>query len=261
MSVTVASQTQSGVDATAADMSATATCPQGTALIGGGYQLHLANHQQFIYLRSNYPSAANAWTVTEGNPQSGGAVTLTTDAYCLSTTNVTLTFTTVSAQSKQNGTGIASCPAGTVVVGGGYKQLTAIGSGWVTASYPANNGWQVGGPPQQNGVNPFTTYALCASKPLTIPSIATANTAVANNTDGQAAASCPQADYLVGGGFSTSVGALYIGEGDQASGGFATWNVQALNLYEQPVVGGGGPTPAPPAPMQVVAYAICAAFL
>lgn len=260
LSLTTVTQTQSGVDATAADMSATATCPQGTTLVGGGYHLQLANNEQFIYIRSDYPSAANAWTVTESNPQSGGAVTLTTYAYCLTTTNVTLTVTTTSASSPPNGMGVATCPGGTALVGGGFKQPALIGSGWVNASYPANNGWQVTGPAQQNGVNPFTIYALCASHPLTDQSIATATTAIANNTVGEADATCPQADYLIGGGFSKTNGALYIGEDDRASGGFTQWIVKALNLYEQPVVGGGGPTPTPPAPMQTVAYAICAAF-
>lgn len=260
LSLSAASQTQSGVDATAADMSATATCPQGTTLIGGGYHLQLANNQQFIFIRSDYPSAANAWTVTESNPQSGGAVTLTTYAYCLTTTNVTLTVNTTSASSQLDGTGMASCPAGTALVGGGFKQPALIGSGWVNASYPANNGWQVTGPAHQNGVNPFTIFALCASNPLTDQSIATATTAVANNTIGEADATCPQATYLIGGGFNKTGGGLYIGIDDRASNGFTQWIVKALNLYEQPVVGGGGPPPMPPAPMQVVAYAICAAF-
>lgn len=252
-SLSAVTQSKSGVDASAADITVTATCPAGKLMVGGGYHLQLANNQQLIYIRADYPSAANAWTVTETNPQSGGAVTLTAYAFCL-TTNFAVTASVATATSSGSTASVA-CPVGTTLVGGGFNESTLIGSGWVTASYPTGGAWQVTRP---TGVpNTYSVYAVCASRALTPSAINTATATIANNASGEADASCAAGETLIGGGFSATKGALYIGEDDRASDTFAQWMVKALNLYEQPVVGGGGGPPPPPPAMQVVAYGIC----
>ncbi len=252
-SVSVAAQTKAGKDASALDITVTATCPAGKIMVGGGYHLQLANNQQLVYIRADYPSAASAWTVTESNPQSGGAVTLTAYALCL-TTNFAVTTSLVTTTSSGT-TGSAACPAGKTLVGGGFNQATLIGSNWITASYPSGGAWQVTRPTSNNYT--YTVYAVCASQALTAKAIDTATATIANNTSGEADANCSPGQTLIGGGFSATLGALYIGEDDRASNTLAQWMAKALNLYQAPTVGGGGPAPTPPAPMQVVAYAIC----
>lgn len=251
----------SGSDATAADMSATATCPQGSTLVGGGYHIQPGNDQQILFVRSTYPSAADAWTVTEANPQSGGFVGLDVFAYCATASNVTFTVTTPSVKAAASGKGAASCPAGSTLIGGGFEQPTLTGSGRVMASYPANNAWQVTGPAQQNGAANLTIFALCASRPVTAHSIAQATAAIANNAGGDAEAQCPQPAHALGGGYSATGGGTYIGlENWVTDRGFTQWGVGAENQYQQPRYGGPGATPTPPAAMQVTAYAVCVTY-
>jgi hypothetical protein len=247
------------------EISATATCPSGTALVGGGYRLQPASNTALIFIRASYPSAANAWTVIESNPQSGGEVTLTTSAICL-TTSVPVTVSIASATTSGGGGGVAgtaTCPVGTSLTGGGFAQ-ERLGGNVVAVSAPTSDGsgWRVS--TTSEILHSFTAYALCASASapaaLTRAAVITATTAVSNNTEGTATASCKPEQLLTGGGYTFTKGLGYfLGKEVNISDSRTAWVVTAYNNYSL-MFGGPGPTPTPPPPMQVTAYAICVMF-
>ena len=236
------------------EITATATCAAGTTLIGGGYRLQPTSNTQLIFVRASYPSAANAWTVIESNPQSGGEVTVTAAAICL-TTSVPITVTPVSATVSGGGAGVSTCPASSILTGGGFKQAE-MGANVVDASSPSGtgSGWRVS--TISEVPSPFTVYALCATTSgLAAAEITTATAAIANNTEGTAASSCKPGRLLIGGGYSFIKGdGYFLSKEVSVSEGAASWAVTAYNLYSWT---GAGPTPTPPPPMQVTAYAIC----
>jgi maltoporin len=68
-------------------VTATATCPAGKKILGGGgsYTVSNASQANRVGLIASYPSAANAWTVTARVHQglsSGFTTTVTTYAVC-----------------------------------------------------------------------------------------------------------------------------------------------------------------------------------
>ncbi|HKD75595.1 MAG TPA: hypothetical protein VKB76_08880, partial [Ktedonobacterales bacterium] len=119
--VTQAVNSLSIANSSASDGSVTATCPSGTVLLGGGYSFTGDDNAKQSFMLASYPAGTNTWTVTETNPQAGGAMTLYAYAECLKASfNVTTQIQ--SATSGSNGTGTASCPGGTILTGGGFKQ-------------------------------------------------------------------------------------------------------------------------------------------
>jgi hypothetical protein len=250
-SVSQVMQSQSGSDATAVNISATAVCPGGTTLVDGGYHLQLANNFQQVIVFANYPSAANAWTASESNPQSGGAVTLTAYADCL-TANFAVTTSIVSAASAA-GTGAATCPGGNTVVGGGFNQ-PVLGSNAMTASYPSGTTWNATAGQTSTA---FTVYAMCATGALAPAEISTGTATVANNAEGEADASCKGGELLIGGGFRLAKGSFILVRDFRLNDAVTAWMGKAYNLYIAPVVGGGGSPPPPPDALQTTASAIC----
>lgn len=249
----VVSASQSGKDATAAQLSATATCPTGAPLVSGGYMLQMGSSSQLITISANYPSAANAWTATELNPQSGGSVTLTAFADCMQATPAVAT-TLVTANSDGNGNATASCASGQTLTGGGFNQ-TPNGSNVIAASYPVANSWQTA---QLSTVqhHTYTAYAVCATSGLASASLAMAGATVPNNKTGSAAATCPGGQILVGGGYKAVNGA-YVTITDLHFGAMqASWIAGASNFYAPPASGPGGPPP-PPNPLQLTTYGVC----
>jgi hypothetical protein len=123
--IVMAQQSQSGKDATAAQISVTATCPGGTTLVSGGYALGLANNTQLVLITDDYPDTANSWKVTEANPQSGGAITLTPYAYCLKS-STPISNHIASGLSGTDGKAVAACQTNTIVTGG-YDNANGAG--------------------------------------------------------------------------------------------------------------------------------------
>jgi hypothetical protein len=127
-----------GPTAAASDALATATCPQGSVLVGGGAAVSLTDGQpgppQYFFTAS-FPSAANgapavsgpvpnSWTAIGalgGMPMTNGQVRAIADCVPGSSTSVTVVVSTflgpTAAMSAKQVT--ASCPAHSVLVGGG----------------------------------------------------------------------------------------------------------------------------------------------
>lgn len=231
------------------ELSATATCPAGTKLVGGGYHLQPTSNSQLIFVRASYPSAADAWTVIESNPQSGGQVTLTAAAICL-TASFPVT-TTIATGTAADGEGTANCPANTTLTGGGFKQ-DAPGANVIDRSAPSGSGWHASNISEVP--TSFTVYAMCAGPTLARAEIPTATTTIPSNMEGNVAAGCKTGQLLIGGGYTFAKGMGYfLGKDVSVSEARTAWTVRAFNLYTWT---GTGPTPTPPS-MQVTAYAIC----
>ena len=103
-------------------VTAVATCPAGTVVVGGGYNsgASIKNQEMLVQLDRR---SSNQWQVTMRN--FGAATTLTADAYCatgaapkvVASAAVTLT----DSLNKKPSTARATCPKGTVLVGGGLR--------------------------------------------------------------------------------------------------------------------------------------------
>jgi hypothetical protein len=251
-SITVVAQTQSGTDATAANVSATAACPAGSPMVSGGYLVKPGTTTQLITISQDYPSAPNSWTATELNPQSGGSVSITAYAVCL-TANFAVTITSASAVSATDGTAVAGCAPGTTLVGGGFQQ-EAAGANTIVSSFPAANAWQTKQTGQLHAS--YTAYALCASSALAAASLPMNTAAIANNTTGEADAACATGQVLVGGGFSFTGGGYGLTTDQHPSSSLTSWATKSLNIFIQPTSGPGGAPPTP-TPEQLTSYGIC----
>lgn len=215
-------------------ISATAMCPSGQVLLGGGYALASGASAERAAVFEDYPSSASAWKVTVSNASVGGPLTLTVYADCLQARFSVTTQLIVSTQTVPNDGGlrtvVAHCPANTTVTGGGYRDAGYSGG-------PAGNGWQATYIPR--GENPPATvrvFALCASHNLQSALIATATQPVAVGGTAAASIACPSGGMLVGGGYSYD-GTPSFAFVDAPDSAFGSWQVQ---LADQGIAGALG---------------------
>jgi hypothetical protein len=120
---------------------ATATCAPGEQVIGGGYIADVFENAKTLF--ANYPSSVTAWTIRASSPSS--YILLTAVAYCVPAD------ASLGIQILQ-GNGSLTCPAGTVLITGGYQSETPV-----NVSQQAGNGWASDG---------TSTYAICAGQHL-----------------------------------------------------------------------------------------------
>jgi hypothetical protein len=197
-----------------------ASCQPGEALIGGGY----ASSDTFEYaaiIVASYPTSATTWTVAAS---ASPAFSLSVEAYCVP---VSVVAGLKIAQAPMDPTGEVACPAGSVLLGGGFQS-----DGPVVTTRPEGNGWYAGAT-RATG----TVYALCASRHVRAGSEVSASLDPHSSSRGQqpggATLACPVGQTATAGGFSG--GGLVI---TSASAGapYAGWNVVAggdsdLTLY------------------------------
>ncbi len=106
--------------------SATATCPIGEHVSFGGFidefkSPPMTNGHAAAFPTSMRRSAPDRWTVTGQSEAIGTGSHLSAVAYCDRGSVSTSASSTVSLPGSRALTAIATCPAGTVVVGGGYS--------------------------------------------------------------------------------------------------------------------------------------------
>jgi hypothetical protein len=144
---------------------ATATCPGGKQVVGGGFSAPLAEGAAVV-VHSSYRSSASAWTVEGLNENGSGAVTAY--AYCR---NASPPVSDVSTSATLSATGetktlTPACPSGTSLIGGGF-QSTTPGDAVV---FPQQNialspqTWTVTGVENQDGAITLTAHAYCLPK-------------------------------------------------------------------------------------------------
>ncbi|MEU8762244.1 hypothetical protein [Streptomyces sp. NPDC048659] len=193
----------SAADWSGKGQASTATCPEGTSLVGGGYDSlpyanGFGNPLDFVDTNTPAKNEPNTWVV---KLHSGRA-----SAYALCSRQ-SATPPVVVASSDWSGKGQAStatCPEGTSLVGGGYDSLPyANGAGnpvdSVDTSAPAKNEPNAWVTRLHSGK--ASSYALCDPASATVPAVVTSDGWSADK--GLSRATCPEGTSLIGGGYDS----------------------------------------------------------
>lgn len=140
----------------------------------------------------------------------------------------------------QSGDVVATCPAGTVIVGGGYWLRSPVGMVIDTSRpAPSGQGWHVHGFNPNTGNFDFDVVAMCGTVRDHQP--VSASVVVPPGQQAEAVASCPDGKGSTGGGGSASGLALNVSQPAAANRG---WQVRALNTTS--------------VAQAITAYALCA---
>jgi hypothetical protein len=165
LTATAAGNTVTGVGQLS---TAAATCPAGTQAIGGGFSAPFTQSAGIAVVDS-FRSGPQTWTVS-GISQIAGSGTATAFAYCRRTAkpfaDVTGTGVVPSGLSM-TGSALATCPAGTQLVGGGFQSTR--GPNPSAYAYPVTNiatgpsTWSLVALNNTTGAQTITAHAYCIS--------------------------------------------------------------------------------------------------
>jgi hypothetical protein len=201
--------------------SAAAACPGGSIVTGGGFA---QADNMILYTQSQ---SGNGWQVYAKN-QAGSSQLLNAYAICLynsgGTTSQVYAQVTVSPGSFNNAT--VSCPAGSVVTGGGYASNTYL---TVYNSTMTGNGWQTYAMNNSGSNQLLNAYATCLSGTSATTSQVFAQVSVPAGTSDNAHVSCPSGSLLTGGSFAGSTN-LWIYNSSMSSTDSKVWYAYAKNL-------------------------------
>lgn len=142
----------------AASHAATAICPSGTKVTGGGTQL---GDSQDDYMTGTFPSGTTGWT---GSAYRGvtGSASFTVWAVCVPAGRVSIRSQKYSLPDDGNThVKTVNCPSGTTVTGGGVK-LADPNDDVPQGTYPAGKtGWTGTATRGTTGSSTFTVFAVC----------------------------------------------------------------------------------------------------
>ncbi len=183
--------------------SATVACPSGTVVTGGGFAA-----ETNVWVFTQLENGGNGWIVYAKNNRSN-YTPLTAYVICLTYPSAVTTqlMASVSVGAGQSASQTVTCPAGSVVTGGGY---TGMGNGtlWTDASWVSDNGlgngWQVSAKNTGAASTTFNVYAICLSGTPLGATTVVSNADIAPGSDGFADAACPAGKAVSGGGFGLS---------------------------------------------------------
>jgi hypothetical protein len=115
-----------------------AVCPSGSRVVGGGYDVHW---NVFVY--SQYMPTMSQWRAAACNT-GGSDLDMTVYAVCLRNVSATVSVETDTEHASPGhwARALATCPAGSVVTGGGWG-VSSTGDGHVYNSSKSGNGWEV----------------------------------------------------------------------------------------------------------------------
>jgi hypothetical protein len=211
-------------------ITATATCPAGQVMLGGGYALSGSANLQSAAILDDYPASVNAWTVTLTNADDDGPLTLTVYADCLLRRLSVTTHMVVTTPTDPNGgplhTFVTHCPVGAMVTGGGSRD-------WGFNESPTRDGWQATYiPGSENPPPTATVFAVCASGALQPGVIVSASQAVTIGASASLSVACPADELLVGGGYYYDglPSDAYV---DEPSSDFSSWQVELADQDAQ----------------------------
>ena len=172
-------------------VTATATCPSGTVLVGGGGGVQApAGTAPSVTLTASFPSTPRGSVLTSGGPSSWSAVgvagpgasgaTTSASALCIAPGTIAAPqIVSAAAPVPPGGTGpalvTASCPVGSLLLSGGFSiDGGPVPDAHVRGSYPSDaSGFPVSDAPvagswsslvESDGTTPATStvFALCA---------------------------------------------------------------------------------------------------
>jgi hypothetical protein len=144
---------------------ATATCPVGTQVVGGGFSAPLVS-DTIVVPHTSFRSSAASWTAVGHNRRGTGAITAY--AYCRNTAKNPVSDVAESFGLTTNGeakTLSPSCPAGTQLIGGGFEATSGTGGTEFVvlqanfASSPST--WTVTGVNNVPSPKTITAHAYC----------------------------------------------------------------------------------------------------
>ena len=175
--------------------STTAICPAGTVVTGGGFSV---SSDVRVYTQVK---TGNGWSAFAKNTSSSNRA-LTVYAVCLSFPSVSVSQVSKSVTVIPGGLGnaTAECPAGSVVVGGGYTGKMD-GTLWTFFSTRSGNGWEVSARNYGAGNATFALYAMCLSGATLTTSTVTGYTDLGPGVSGYAEIACPAGQVITGGGW------------------------------------------------------------
>jgi hypothetical protein len=220
--------------ATYGTLSVSASCNSGEQMVGGGYNISSANHAYSPY--ANVPASASTWT-TVVKATGVASYTLQTYVYCLKANYplaIKIVTTDADVDKGASQTVNATCPAGSVVTGGGY--LFSVQSGVASTSAPVSGlgGWTLVATGTSDALK-ARVFALCATRNLAVAPDATLQFNIfSQNDSGQQSIACKSSDqWLLGGGYSVndaSANGKIVYELDAAQNDFSSWFVQGRNV-------------------------------
>ncbi len=165
--------TQVGADPQS-DIDTTPSCPQGSSLTGGGYELlHFTNiSQQMVNFIGSHAFGTSQWSVaTNFTFGQIGQIGASVEAFAVCSSSLTTAFgssATVKAPSSPStvptlGTTFVSCGNGEVPVGSGYANETADNAFPLTTFYP-----DYGGTPAQWDVRAYALPGIPIDSPASV---------------------------------------------------------------------------------------------
>ena len=218
-----------------------ATCPTGDVVVSGGYTLVGGNMEIDISapLDAKGTMSSTTWTVT-GFDNGDGQGTFTPYAICVSSS--TAGYSEASKAQSVNGVSSAqlteTCPAGSVITGGGFGFAAANTALMINESDPTSSStvskttWTVFVANSARTTQSLTTYVVCVSDTISGYSEQLAQGSAA----GVMSATCPSGSLVIGGGVfapgppNTSVDAPVV---QNAAGAFvvsnSSWSVDAAS--------------------------------
>jgi len=216
-----------------ATLSVSASCRAGEQMVSGGYYITSADHSYSPY--ANYPSGPSTWTAVV---KSGGSASYTLQTYvgCLQANYPLATkIITASADVAKGAsqTAPATCPAGSIVTGGGFTLSAPVGVASTTAPVSGMGGWTVVATGSGDALK-VTTYALCATRNLAVAPDSTLQFNIFSQNDSQQSITCKSGDqWLLAGGYSNndpSANGKIAFELNAPTADYSRWFVQGRNL-------------------------------
>jgi hypothetical protein len=184
-----------------AQAKATAKCPRGDDVVGGGGYEVTQNTEED--LNSSAPHGDRGWTVKFNNQASssdtGVAVAICADASSLADYSIQ-TGATVDVSPNTSVEATVGCPSGTVALGGGWvNEGTAVTDGNGASDPLGPNGWRAypaAGPSASSG------YAMtpCAAQPPKWAQVSSSYVVNPMSTATSVSVTCPKGTKVLGGG-------------------------------------------------------------
>jgi hypothetical protein len=138
----------------------------------------------------------------------------------------------ISAPSGTQTAGTVSCPAGTVVLGGGALVAASSPATTLASSYPMSNGggWVAAVNNTSGTAQSFTVQAVCAKRPRHYAVLASGPLSVHAGSAAAAALPCPDAQRPFGGGAQSGSSSVAVGLQDTfPQREFNAWEVDVNN--------------------------------
>ena len=176
------------------------SCPTGKVPFGGGVLVSSAALDANV--NSSFPNASS-WLVDVNNGSSS-ATTFRIFVICAKKPKLYQLVTTPPAlvAAGFSGHAIASCPAGTVVLGGGSFSFSGQTTVNLNSTFDAGNGWRTDMNNASLSSSNIESLAICAKKPKGYVSVDGPDTIVSPFSTGFAQAFCPGASVPLSGGVS-----------------------------------------------------------